>query len=111
MNTDILIRPILQGEEDAVCRIVERSFDMFVGCDYSLEGVAEFYKYANPTAMASRLLADHFILVAEHKSQVVGMIEWRDFNTGFDELIDGRMHARAVFAPAYQGLGYLSDHE
>jgi GNAT superfamily N-acetyltransferase len=77
MNADILVRPIRHGEEEVVCEIVRRSFDAFVGCEYSSEGVTEFYRYANPIAMASRLSADHFVLVAEYRSHVVGMIEFR----------------------------------
>ena len=73
----IVIRPIRQGEEAAVCEMIRRSFDAYVGCDYSPEGVAEFYKYANPVAMANRLSSDHFVLVAEENHQVVGMIELR----------------------------------
>ncbi len=72
-----MIRPISEGEETAVCDMIRRSFDAFVGCDYSPEGVAEFYKYANPVAMANRLSSDHLVLVAEENHQVVGMIELR----------------------------------
>jgi GNAT superfamily N-acetyltransferase len=77
MNTDIHIRSIRQGEEEAIASLVKRSFDMFVGSEYSCEGVCEFFKYANPTAMTSRLTGDHFILVAELQDQAVGMIEIR----------------------------------
>lgn len=72
-----VIRPIRQGEEASVCEMIRRSFDAYVGCDYSLEGVAEFYKYADPVAMADRLSSDHFVLVAEENREVVGMIELR----------------------------------
>ena len=78
MNPDITIRAIRHGEEETVCGVVKRSFDLHVGQEYSPEGVAEFYRYANSVAMASRLTADHFVLVAEHQNHLVGMIEFRN---------------------------------
>jgi predicted GNAT family N-acyltransferase len=72
------IRSIRRGEEEVVCDLIGRSFDQLVGCDYSQEGVTEFYKYANPAAMADRLKAGHFILIAEEMGKIVGMIEFRN---------------------------------
>jgi GNAT superfamily N-acetyltransferase len=77
MTTNIIIRPIRQGEYESVCKVVERSFDRFVGNEYSSEGRTEFYRYANPAAMALRLQSDHFLLVAEYQSRIIGMIEFR----------------------------------
>jgi GNAT superfamily N-acetyltransferase len=73
----MIIRPILTGEEEAICKLVMRSFNAYVGYEYSPEGVAEFLKYVNPAAMAMRLSSEHFILVAEYEQQPVGMIEFR----------------------------------
>jgi GNAT superfamily N-acetyltransferase len=78
MDPEIIIRSMCNGEEEAVCQMIQRSFDRFVGCDYSREGVDEFYKYANPAVMASRLSEGHSILVADCHNQIVGMIEFRN---------------------------------
>lgn len=78
MKVSARIRSIRAGEEHEVCALIRRSFDKFVGCDYTREGVDEFYQYVNPSAMTNRLSAHHIIFVAEESERIVGMIEFRD---------------------------------
>jgi uncharacterized protein YndB with AHSA1/START domain/GNAT superfamily N-acetyltransferase len=76
-DSGIIIRALRDGEEVPVCELVRRSFDRYMGNEYSPEGVEEFFRYVNPIAMATRLRSDHFVLVAEEGSAIIGMIEFR----------------------------------
>jgi len=64
------------GEEEAVCEIVELVFNQFVAPDYEPEGKAEFFKFANPTAMADRVRFGGFVIVAKESGKLVGILEF-----------------------------------
>ncbi len=68
------------GEESEASRLVRKVFREFVAPLYSQEGVEEFLRYAAPDRMARRVQINHFTLVAEHKGDLLGLIEVRDFN-------------------------------
>ena len=77
MDTDIRFRFMQQGEEARVCSLIEKVFKEFVAPDYGLEGINEFFKFANPIAMAERAGVEQVVVVAEQKSDFVGVIEMR----------------------------------
>jgi predicted GNAT family N-acyltransferase len=64
-----------EGEEQEVCALVARVFDEYVAGDFSHEGVQEFYRYAEPIAMAERIQKGDKVLVAEEDGQILGMLE------------------------------------
>jgi hypothetical protein len=72
---DIRYRFMRQGEEDNVCSLVEKVFLEFVAPDYDQEGVDEFFKFANPAALAGRAGTEQVVMVAERGSDFVGIIE------------------------------------
>ncbi|HXZ94972.1 MAG TPA: GNAT family N-acetyltransferase [Dehalococcoidia bacterium] len=85
------------GEEDAVCRLIEDSFNEFVAPDYSNVGVKEFFKYANPQSLKDRAQKNHFVFVASASDadKLAGVIEIRENN-----------HVSLLFVKTeYQNLG------
>ena len=77
LDLDIQYRFMHPGEEARVCSLIENVFNEFVAPDYDLEGVNEFFKFANPLAMAERAGTEQVIVIAERKSDLVGIIEMR----------------------------------
>jgi GNAT superfamily N-acetyltransferase len=77
MNADIRYRFMQKGEEAQVCSLVASVFNEFVAPDFGAEGIAEFFKFANPLAMAGRAGTEQVVVVAEQGSDLVGIIEIR----------------------------------
>jgi predicted GNAT family N-acyltransferase len=75
----VTYRKIKDSEVSTVCALVSNVFVEYVSSRYSNEGIEEFFRYANADGMAQRSHENHFILVALHESQIIGMIEVRDF--------------------------------
>lgn len=76
----IKYRILEPGEEREVCDLISEVFNKFIAPGYSAEGVKEFYRYANPEALAARQNDNHFCLVAEMEGRIVGVIEMRNYN-------------------------------
>ncbi len=72
-----LIRPMLRGEEEAVCALVERCFNAHVAPDCTREGARIFFEYANAEAMAARCRDNCVVWVAQ-RDGLEGVIEVRD---------------------------------
>jgi ribosomal protein S18 acetylase RimI-like enzyme len=68
------------GEEEQVCHLVRQVFNEFVAPLYTQEGVEEFLRYVDPDLLAKRARTNHFVMLAEEGSNLVGAIEVRDFN-------------------------------
>ena len=66
-----------KGEEAKVCSLVEKVFNEFVAPDYGMEGIREFFRFADPLAMAGRAGPEQVVMVAVQGSDPVGMIEMR----------------------------------
>lgn len=64
------------GEEQAVCDLVKQVFEEYVACDYGLNGINEFFRFANPNAMKERMQSGGFVLVAQQAATLVGMLEF-----------------------------------
>jgi GNAT superfamily N-acetyltransferase len=78
MNDDISYRFMNKGEEAKVCSLMEKVFNEFVAPDYGVEGINEFFKFANPLALADRGGSEQVVVVAEQGSDLVGIIEMRE---------------------------------
>ena len=74
-SEELTFRTMKPGEEQAVCRLVKRVFDECVKEEYETEGVREFFRFANPSAMAARVQAGSLVLVAVSQQALVGMLE------------------------------------
>lgn len=64
------------GEEKAVCDLVERVFGALVAPGYDAAGAQQFFRYANPIALAERVRAGGFVLTAKRDGRLVGMVEF-----------------------------------
>lgn len=62
----------------AVFAVVKKSFDAFVAPGYSPEGIAEFYRFANPEAMVSRLPQNIMLAAKNARGEMGGFIELRN---------------------------------
>ena len=72
----ITYREMRDGEEGAVVDLVRQVFDEFVAPDYGAEGIEEFFKFANPSALRARVKQGGFVVVAEGSTGLVGMLEF-----------------------------------
>jgi ribosomal protein S18 acetylase RimI-like enzyme len=75
-----MFRRMESGEEEQVCQLVRKVFNEFVAPLYAQEGVDEFLRYIDPVLMAARAQSNHFVLLAEERGKLIGVIEVRDFN-------------------------------
>ncbi|MFN8494331.1 MAG: GNAT family N-acetyltransferase [Caldilineaceae bacterium] len=73
-------RAMQPHDAEAVCHLVAKVFCAHVAPHFAPEGVAAFLQYLRPTELWKRIHHEHFVLVAEDKSGLVGMIEMRDYN-------------------------------
>ncbi len=76
-SSDIEYRFMRPGEEAAACALVKAVFDQYVASDFGPEGIAEFFRFANPLAMASRSGPEQVLIVAVQGGQLVGVLEVR----------------------------------
>ncbi len=72
----IVYREINPEEEQTVCELVAQVFNEFVASDYEQDGIDEFFRFANPSAMKERMQSDGFALVAYQDDILVGMLEF-----------------------------------
>lgn len=72
----ITYRAMRCGEEQAACELVRQVFNEFVASDYGAVGIEEFFKFANPNAMTTRVKAGGYVLVASTSDSLVGMLEF-----------------------------------
>ncbi len=75
MQTDVLYRQMRSGEEDQVFDLVKAGFDEFVLPNITQEGATEFFRAAREIIYDRPV--SHFILVAETKNVIAGMIDVR----------------------------------
>ena len=83
------------GEEQDVCDLVRRVFDLSVAPLYTEKGQRSFKEYADPEELSHRVHTDHFVLLALADNDTVGMIEVRRYR-----------HVSLLFVqPEFQGKG------
>jgi GNAT superfamily N-acetyltransferase len=78
MQKNILYREMRDSEKNQVSALVKSGFDKFVLSDVTEEGAEEFFRAARE--MIYERPAGHFILVAEAKNRIAGMIDVRNNN-------------------------------
>ena len=93
----VIYRAMKASEEQQVCDVVVRVFTEFVAPLYSPAGVQEFLTYAaDPGQLRSRLLSNHFVLVAELQGRIVGAIEVRNGDHVSLFFIDGEVQRKGI---------------
>ena len=80
MEDVLTCRQIKPGDIREAVALVLRVFDRYVAPLFAPEGVAEFYKHANPEAMAERLQSGNLISAAFSDGRLVGLVEIREFS-------------------------------
>lgn len=93
---DLEIRAIQNQDFPGTLSLVKRVFDRFEAPDYTSDGIAEFYKYIQVDAMISRISENHFCLLAIHKSEIIGVIEIRDFQHISLLFVDSNYHRLGI---------------
>ena len=58
--------------------VVKKTFDEFEACDYSKEGVEEFYKFIDIDNIRSLLKGNFKLLMVESYERVIGVMGYRD---------------------------------
>lgn len=92
--TDVTCRMIRQGEEQQVFALIERVFDEFVRRDFTVEGVAEFFRAAR--VMLFERPPDHFAMVATSDDRIVGIIDMKGRSHVCLFFVDARCHGRGI---------------
>ena len=72
----IIYREMKLDEQQTVCNLVRHVFNEFLAPAYEKVGIEEFFRFANPSAMETRIKAGGFVLVATKSDKVVGMLEF-----------------------------------
>jgi GNAT superfamily N-acetyltransferase len=76
--SSIIYRQIEPFETAAVATLAREVFDQFVAPHYQPDGILEFHRYASANALSQRHDSGHVTLVAEHSSELVGMLHLRN---------------------------------
>jgi len=74
---DLLVRPMLRGEEEGVCELANRVLRDEVARDFTVDGVRAFADHANPSALTVRS-HDNAVVIVALRPEIVGLIELRD---------------------------------
>lgn len=92
----IHIRNLKADEIGKAHLLVSSVFDEFVAPLFSDEGVCQFISFIDPSNLKERLQDNSFILVAELKHDVVGVIAMRDWNHIFLLFVDGKHQRKGI---------------
>jgi GNAT superfamily N-acetyltransferase len=76
MNETVTYRLMKPGEEEKAFAMIDRGFNAYVRDDFTSEGVEEFYRAIR--IMVFERPSNHFIVVAESNTQIVGMIDVKE---------------------------------
>lgn len=79
MDIPIEYRRMRSGDQGPVHNFISGVFKQFVAPEYSQEGVDEFMQYVQPDALAGHLNTDHFGILANSESDIIGVIVIRNY--------------------------------
>jgi GNAT superfamily N-acetyltransferase len=111
---DLIFREMLQGDEEAVSRLIQKSFNRYIAHSYRPEGVDTFLRDTSPGGIAERMQKGQLLIVAEMctgegEIALVGVIAVRSGNHislfFVDEECHGRGVARALLKEAIRKVG------
>ena len=81
--SDVTYRLMHRKDAADVSALVISVFDGYIAPEYTPQGISEFRKYAEASALADRAGRDHFVVMATTATQqdtLVAMIEMREHN-------------------------------
>jgi ribosomal protein S18 acetylase RimI-like enzyme len=96
MDDTVSFREMKAGDENAVSKMVIRTFSKFVAPGYSSEGIEEFLGGATPESILHRVQQGRIFLVAVIKDEIVGVIAIRDHNHISWLFVDAKYHRRGI---------------
>lgn len=98
MTESFTYRFMEPGEQDAVCRLVQRVFNAFVAPLYPARGRRSFLAYVQPELLLARSLNDHAVLVAlaPEGGEIVGALELRAYRHVSLLFVDGSYQGRGI---------------
>ncbi|MGD8329524.1 MAG: GNAT family N-acetyltransferase [Acidobacteriota bacterium] len=108
---EIEVREMRPDEAHEVSDLAMRSFDAFVGHEFSEEGVAAYAEYAAADALRARQGHDHFTLVARVDGELAGMIELRHGEHLSMLFVDDAFHRRGIGGKLYDAALERLRHE
>ncbi|MCG8635233.1 MAG: GNAT family N-acetyltransferase [Desulfobacterales bacterium] len=80
METSIGYGQIEQDDAYNVFTFITEVFSQFVAPGFSQEGVEEFLKYIQPDTIIDHLASDHFGIMAQAGSKIIGIIMVRGYS-------------------------------
>ena len=69
----------IQDLPNRVSTLAWEVFNEFVSPDFPPDGIKEMKRYLGPDLLAERLRSDHFVLLSESGSQLLGIMEVKEF--------------------------------
>jgi GNAT superfamily N-acetyltransferase len=83
-----------------------------VAPEFSKQGIEEFMKYIQPDALDSQLKGNHFALIATLGSEIIGVIEVRDYNHVSLFFVDSRLQRMGIGNELFRkAIGICKHHE
>ncbi len=79
-----------------VSEFVLRVFNDLIAPEYPPEGIQEFQRYVQPSALLARSQANHFSFISLVQSCVVGMIEVKDYSHISLLFVAQEYHSRGI---------------
>lgn len=76
-NEALILRELEPGEEPSVCSLARAVFDEALAPSLGPDGVEEFHRYTDPSALVARLADNHIVLVAPAGCELAGIVEIR----------------------------------
>lgn len=98
---DLIFREMLQGDEEAVSRLIQKSFNRYIAHSYRPEGVDTFLRDTSPGGIAERMQKGQLLIVAEMctgegEIALVGVIAVRSGNHISLFFVDEEYHGMGV---------------
>lgn len=94
--SDVTYRVMRSDEAESVSALVLTAFEQYIAPEYTSQGIAEFRKYVDASALRDRLTDGQIILVASHDDGLVGMIEMRQNNHVALLFVAERFHRQGI---------------
>lgn len=93
---DINYRYMRQGEEPLVSELALNSFNEFISYEFSDEGIYEIRKFFSPESIKKRSEENHFVLVSENSTSIIGMLEMKEYRHLSMLFIDKEFHRNGI---------------
>jgi GNAT superfamily N-acetyltransferase len=74
----MLIREMNFNDIKSINSLIKEVFDKYMSCDYTKEGIKNFYEFISPESLRERLSSGNRFYAAEKDEIIAGVIEVRD---------------------------------